>query len=142
MTQFASQLASLSPAVIRRLRPAARPGKRRRLDAVGFRLRRTTQGALIPCDQDFSMTADHLVEVPREPRVIPTGVLDEKGNMICRVIVPIMQQIGFNTGGNAWTGEAEEEVVLLQTADMIRFSDAGIGIESVDPSELEDEDEE
>lgn len=95
------------------------------------------RGAIIPAEMDFSMTADHLVEEPRDPRIIPTGVLDEAGNMICRVIVPIKQQMGFFTGGNAWTGDAEEEVVLLQTDNMIRMSDCGIGIESVDPAELE-----
>lgn len=98
---------------------------------------------MIPADVDFSMTADHLYEVPRETRVIPTGVLDGDGNMICRVHIPIKQQLGFNTGGNAWTGDVEEEVVLMQTANLIRMSDCGMGIESIDPSELDDfEDEE
>lgn len=114
-----------------------------RLRGAGFHIRRTGRhrAALIPADMDFSMTADHLVDDPREPRVMPTGVLDERGNMICRIFIPIKQQLGFYTGGNAWTGDCEEDVVLMQTADMIQMSDIGIGIESVDPSELEGDEE-
>ena len=99
---------------------------------------RRPHSALIPADVEFCMTADHVVDAPREPRVIPTGVFDADGHMICRVIVPIKQQMGFNTGGNAWTGDVEEDVVLLQTSNMIRMSDCGIGIESVGLDELEE----
>lgn len=139
MTLFASLPAATVAAMIATARP--RRGKARPVTpAVGFRLRRV-RGALIPADQEFSLTADHLYEVPREPQVMPTGILDVDGNMICRIHVPIKQQLGFNTGGNAWTGDCEEEVVLMQTANMIRMSDCGMGIESVDPSELEGEED-
>ncbi|AXQ69534.1 hypothetical protein HOU02_gp191 [Caulobacter phage CcrBL9] len=102
-------------------------------------------GGVHPVYDECFATADHVYEEPRGPQIVPTGILDERGVMLCRVTMPIKQQLGINTGGNAWTGEFEDEVEALMPADMLRISTGGGGVSEIDASEFdedfEDEDE-
>lgn len=41
------------------------------------------------------MTADAFIDDPRQPTLMPTGVLDSTGDMIMRVAIPIREQVGF-----------------------------------------------
>lgn len=90
-------------------------------------------------DECFA-TADHVYEEHRGPQITPTGVLDERGVMLCRVTMPIKQQLGINTGGNSWTGDYDEDVEALVPADMLRISTGGGGVSEIDASEYDDED--
>lgn len=95
--------------------------------------------ALIPADMDFSMTADHLVDDPREPIITPLGVLDHRGMMLVRVRLPIKVAMGFH---KAWTNDEPDEVEAILPEDMLSVSDIGAGVDHVDPGEVEgDEDE-
>lgn len=97
-----------------------------------------TQAAIIPADMDFSMTADHLVDDPREPIITPLGVLDHRGMMLVRVRIPIKVAMGFH---KAWTNDEPDEVEAILPEDMLSVSDIGAGVDHVDPDEVDDEDE-
>lgn len=97
-------------------------------------------GGIHPVYDECFATADHVYEEQRGPQIVPIGILDERGVMLCRVTMPIKQQLGFNTGGNGWTGDYEDEVEALVPADMLRISDGGGGISEIDASEYDGED--
>ena len=98
-----------------------------------------TQAAIIPSDMDFSMTADHLVDDPREPIITPLGVLDHRGMMLVRVRIPIKVAMGFH---KAWENDEPDEVEAILPEDMLSVSDIGAGVAHVDPSEAEDDEDE
>ena len=94
------------------------------------------RAAMIPADMDFSMTADHLIDDPREPIITPTGVLDARGMMLVRVRVPIKVQMGFHS---PVTDPEPDEVEAILPEDMLAISDVGMGVASITPEEAEDE---
>lgn len=95
-----------------------------------------TKGAMIPADMDFSMTADHLVDEPREPIITPTGVLDERGMMLVRVRIPIKVQMGFAIPNPS---QEPDEVEAILPEDMLSVSDIGVGVAHVTPDEADEE---
>lgn len=95
------------------------------------------KGALIPADADFSMTADVVVDDPREPVITPIGVLDARGMMLVRVRVPIKVPMGFHSPVD---DPEPDEVEAILPEDMLAISDVGMGVESVTPDEVEDDD--
>ncbi|UTU09792.1 DNase H-like domain protein [Caulobacter phage BL47] len=98
-----------------------------------------TRAGVHPVYDECFATADHVYEEPRGPEIVPIGILDERGIMLCRVTMPIKQQLGINTGGNAWTGDFDEEVEALVPADMLRISTGGGGVSEIDASEFDED---
>lgn len=94
--------------------------------------------ALIPADMDFSMTADHLIDDPREPIITPIGVLDHRGMMLVRVRIPIKVEMGFAVPNRS---QEPDEVEAILPEDMLAVSDIGEGVGHVSPEEADDEDE-
>lgn len=98
-----------------------------------------TRGAMIPADMEFSMTADHLVDEPREPIITPTGVLDHRGMMLVRVRIPIKVEMGFVVPNRS---QEPDEVEAIMPEDMLSVSDIGVGVAHVTPEEAEDDEDE
>lgn len=121
---------------MKRLRPLAY----RRLANGRVRLLRGPSSAYIHADEDgfVSATADHVIDDPRQPRIEQTGVLDERGQMLCRVTVPIKVKMGFHIPGQE---PVDEEVCSIVPEDMLQVSDCGVGLGHVTTEELEEEDE-
>ena len=94
--------------------------------------------ALIPADMDFSMTADHLIDDPREPIITPIGVLDHRGMMLVRVRIPIKVEMGFAIPNRS---QEPDEVEAILPEDMLAVSDIGEGVGHVSPDEAEAEDD-
>lgn len=94
-----------------------------------------------PVDGDSMATADHVIDEPREPRLIPTGILDANGEMLIRVVVPIKVKMGFHCPG---LEPAEEEVMTILPESLIHIAEdlPGEGIGWVDAAELDAEQEE
>jgi hypothetical protein len=88
------------------------------------------------------MTADHVIDDPREPTITPLGVLDHRGKMLLRVTVPIKQKMGFHT----FIQPEPDEVETILPEDMLAVSDIGVGIAHLEPHEVDgpddDEDDE
>lgn len=97
------------------------------------------RGGLFPAEQDYNATADHVLDDPREPRMVATGVYDASGEMLIRVTMPIKQRMGFATPG--WQNEEGDEVEMVIAANMLNVSDGGHGCGHVSPDELEDYEE-
>lgn len=95
------------------------------------------RGGLLPVDQDYALTADTVVDDPREPQIVPTGVLDERGQMLCRVIMPLKVKMGFHSTMEP----AEEDVMMLVPEDMLRISDCGAGMDYFDEADFDGGDE-
>lgn len=90
-------------------------------------------------DTDFVATADVVIDSHREPVITDSGILDARGVPLIRIEVPIKQQMGFNTGGNAWTGEYQDTVSTMLPADMVRQTgEPGIGVGHVDAEEFDE----
>lgn len=95
------------------------------------------RGALLPADAEYGMTADHVIDEPRQPRMIATGILDEHGEMLVRVVIPIrLSRIGFHIPN---LSEAVDEVVAIVPESMLHIVEdcPGEGIGHVDPSEVD-----
>lgn len=103
--------------------------------------RRPSAGPVPIGDGDVSWTADHVIDEPREPVIVPIGVLDSRGEMLVRITMPIKQRMGFNTGSADWRGEVEDTVETVIAQDMVSVSDCGAGIAHIEPHECEGEDE-
>jgi hypothetical protein len=102
------------------------------------RRRRITAGYFHTPDGDAFVTADHVIDDPREPRIVPTGILDERGMMLVRVTIPIKCKMGFAR----MLPEDPGEVTTIVPEDMLAVSDIGEGLGFVEPHEVEgDEDE-
>jgi hypothetical protein len=118
--------------------PRARP------PYVGYTTqRRRHRGGMIPSESEFGMTADVVIDDPREPRIEPIGIFDARGKMLCRVTVPVRGKMGFHTSRT----EVLDEVSTIVPEDMLAISeDTGAGLASVDiddmEADFEDEDEE
>ncbi len=93
---------------------------------------------LIP-ENDYQATADTVYDNPRGPSIVPTGVLDSRGQMLCRVSMPIKVKMGFHS----MMEDVADEMEMIVPEDMLRLSDCGAGMAHVDDGdfELEDEDE-
>lgn len=105
---------------------------------TGIRLYTRTRSAIIPAEGEYFVTADHVIDDPREPHITPTGILDSRGMMLVRVTVPIKQKMGFGTFGKP----ADEEVETVLPEDMLAVSDIGVGIGYIEPHEMDCDDEE
>lgn len=95
-----------------------------------------TKGAMIPADMEFSMTADCLVDEPREPIITPIGVLDHRGMMLVRVRIPIKVEMGFAIPNRS---QEPDEVEAILPEDMLSVSDIGVGVAHVSPEEADEE---
>lgn len=116
---------------------ASRLGLTQPARAAWVRPRRPTyvRGGIIPSDQDFGMTADMVVDDPREPQIQPIGILDERGQMLCRVTVPIKVPMGFHSPQRGMPVGDEVETIVPE--DMLAITDvAGGGLGYVDEAEL------
>ena len=93
------------------------------------------RAGLIPLEGDYAITADHVIDDPRDPSIGPTGIFDERGQMLYRVTVPVKVKMGFALP----TREAQqEEVSFVVAEDMLVVTDIeGTGLAYVDPRELE-----
>lgn len=99
---------------------------------------RRARGAFVPTEMEMGITADVVVEDPREPRIEPLGILDARGQMLCRVTVPIKAEIGFVKR----RPPVLEEVSTIVAEDMLAVSDVpGTALGFVDESEIEDGDD-
>lgn len=101
-----------------------------------FRRKRPTRSAIIPYDgyTDYIVTADTVLDDPRQPRIEPMGILDHRGNMFVRVTLPITQRCGFAIPGRA---DVEDEVTQITTANMLSVSDDGSGLTSIEEDDLD-----
>lgn len=97
-----------------------------------------TRAAMIPCDSDYGVTADHIVYEEREPTITPTGVLDHRGMMLLRVTVPIKVPIGFHRPPGR---DEATEVETILPEDMLAVSDIGVGLGYLEPHEVDDQDQ-
>ena len=91
---------------------------------------------MLPADAEYGMTADHVIDEPRQPRMIATGILDENGEMLVRVVIPIrLSRIGFDTPQR----DVKDEVVAIVPESMLHVVEdcPGEGIGHVDPSEVD-----
>lgn len=86
---------------------------------------------------DISFIGDTLIDDPREPVIMPTGILNAEGHMLVRVHMPIKTKCGFHHP----TKPAEPENPLDDYAafvigeEELMVSDSGIGIGFVTPKE-------
>jgi hypothetical protein len=96
------------------------------------------RGDILPSDQDYGVTAGTVVVEEREPTITPTGVYDARGQMLCRVTLPIKVPVGFHIPGpRRDTGE----VSAIVAEDQLAVTDIpGAGIAWVDLAEVEDDD--
>lgn len=93
------------------------------------------RGAILPSSEDFGMTADHVYDDPREPRIEPIGVLDERGKMLCRVTVPIKVPLGFHSPTRGQPIGDEVETIVPE--DMLSVTEvAGTGLGYIDEAEM------
>ncbi|UTC29790.1 hypothetical protein BAJUN_01600 [Bajunvirus bajun] len=90
-------------------------------------------------EEGLFVAPDCVIETPRPNRIEGIGILDHRGHRLFRVTIPIKQQMGFYTGGNAWTGVGDEVSTILPE-DMIDVSTDGSGIDGYDV-DIDDEEE-
>lgn len=95
-----------------------------------------TRSAILPSEQEFSITGDVVAWEEREPRITPTGVLDHRGMMLVRITVPIKEHIGFARDLDIAREPDEVETILPE--DMLAVSDCGLGVGFLTPDEVED----
>lgn len=81
----------------------------------------------------YLVTADHVIDDPREPRITPTGILDSRGEMLCRVTLPIKVPMGFHLPGKR---EVQEWVDEILPEDYLGVSDCGVGVGFVHPDDV------
>jgi hypothetical protein len=94
-----------------------------------------TRAAILPSEQEFSITGDVVAWEEREPRITPTGVLDHRGMMLVRITVPIKEHIGFARDLDIEREPDEVETILPE--DMLAVSDCGLGVGFVTPAEVD-----
>lgn len=104
-------------------------------------MRRPTRAGVMPVYDEAIATADHVHDDPRKPSIEGIGLLDARGERLFRVTIPVKQQMGFYTGGNAWTG-VQDEVSMILPEDMIDVSHNGRGLtgEEIDIDDGDDDD--
>jgi hypothetical protein len=101
--------------------------------------RRGPGGALIPSDQEFGMTADVVVDDPREPRIEATGIYDARGQMLCRVYMPVKAKMGFNFPCYPQHDEFPTEITSVVPEDMLSSTDVpGMGMGYIDVGDVEE----
>lgn len=90
-------------------------------------------------DQNGQATADHVIDDPRQPRIQATGVLNEQGEMIFRVAVPIkLARIGFGPHPDAPALDEEDEVHFIVTENQLHVIEDAVSPESIGYLTLED----
>lgn len=103
------------------------------------RPRHYARAEIIPTEMEYGMTAGTVIDEPRQPMIMPTGVYDSRGKMILRVSIPITQSLGFMSRPEP---EEDDHVHALVPEDMLMITDVhGHGVAFVDTSELEDVDD-
>lgn len=113
-----------------------RPSDLDRLNRTApFRVRPRLQQAIWGNGEDLGMTASVVVDDPRQPRLEATGVLDARGKMLVRVIMPIKAPLGFQTPGRQYV---EDELEAIVPEDLLRVSTQG-GVGSIRTAEGEDD---
>lgn len=113
-----------------------RPSDLERLNrAAPFRARPRLQSAIWGDGDDMGMTSSVVVDDPRQPRLEATGILDPRGKMLVRVIMPIKAPLGFQTPGRR---HVEDELEAIVPEDLLRVSTQG-GVGSIRTGEDEDE---
>lgn len=127
--------AYLTQTAARRLRP-----RLRRVSALINGRRTRAYYAHEDEDGDVSLTADHVIDEPREPSLVPTGVLDARGQMLVRVTIPIKVPMGFHIPNPRPDGAGEVQTIVPE--DMLRVSDIGEGLAHLTPEDLEGPDDE
>ncbi len=89
-------------------------------------------------DGDYFVTADHVIDEPREPTIVPIGVLDAQGEMLVRITIPVrLPTIGFHLPPGS--GQEADCVEAILPENMVAVSDIGVGIGHVTPAEIEDD---
>jgi len=95
-----------------------------------------TRSGMLPSETEYGMTADHLIDDPREPYVMPTGLLDSRGVMLLRITVPIKVAMGFEFPAK---DEEPDVVETILPEDYLSVSDIGIGTAWIDYRDVEPE---
>uniref|UniRef100_A0AB74UIT6 Uncharacterized protein n=1 Tax=Caulobacter phage BL57 TaxID=3348355 RepID=A0AB74UIT6_9VIRU len=107
--------------------------------------RRTQRGDIWPVhdEMDYAASASTVVDDPREPNIIPTGILDAAGEMLLKVHMPIKVPMGFAIPEVEGRDDADEVVSYVPESQLI-VSDIGVGRGYVTPEEADagDEDDE
>ncbi|AFU86810.1 hypothetical protein D869_gp104 [Caulobacter phage CcrRogue] len=93
-------------------------------------------GPIPTYDGDYSFTADHLIDDPREPNIVPIGLLDERGEMLLKVHMPIKVKMGFALPPSD-RDDADEVVAYVPESQLI-VSDIGLGQGFVTPKEADE----
>lgn len=124
------RIAYLPQNAARRLRP-----RLRRVSAVINGRRTRAYYAHEDEDGDVSLTADHVIDEPREPSLVPTGVLDANGQMLVRVTIPIKVPMGFAIPNPRRDGAGEVETIVPE--NMLQVSDISAGLGFLTPEEVE-----
>jgi hypothetical protein len=100
---------------------------------------RVTRADMIPVEAEYAMTAGTVIDDPRQPRIMATGVYDSRGKMILRVSIPITQSMGFGVREEPFEDDCVHELV---PEDMLMITDMhGHGVAFVDHSQVQDEDD-
>ncbi len=102
--------------------------------------RRRTRAGIVPSEfgDGYLVTADHVIDDPREPRIMATGVLDSRGMMLMRVAMPIKVPMGFQFPCSKEPVQDEVEAIIPE--DMLGVSDIGVGVGYLEPDEVEGDD--
>lgn len=104
-------------------------------------LGRPKGGIWYDSEGDPMATADHVVDDPRQPRLIPTGVLDANGEMLVRVYLPIKCRLGFHIPNER---DVEDEVLMILPESQISIAEdmPGSGYGHIEDSEIGYDDDE
>lgn len=84
-------------------------------------------------ENDYHAGATVVIDDPREPTIVATGVLDANGDMLLRVTTPIKVKMGFAIP----THDEADEVVSIVPESLLGVSDSGLGVGFVTPEEAE-----
>ncbi|AFU88640.1 hypothetical protein CcrSwift_gp322 [Caulobacter phage CcrSwift] len=99
--------------------------------------RRRQRGDIWPVhdEMDYAASASTVVDDPREPSIVPTGVLDAAGEMLLKVHMPIKVPLGFAIPP-VDRDDADEVVSYVPESQLI-VSDIGLGRGYVTPEEAD-----
>ncbi|ARB13851.1 hypothetical protein Ccr2_gp320 [Caulobacter phage Ccr2] len=99
--------------------------------------RRRHRGDIWPVhdEMDYAASASTVVDDPREPSIVPTGVLDAAGEMLLKVHMPIKVPLGFAIP--LVDRDDADEVVSYVPESQLIVSDIGLGRGYVTPEEAD-----
>ncbi|AXQ68520.1 hypothetical protein HOT99_gp097 [Caulobacter phage CcrBL10] len=100
------------------------------------RLPHGRSGPIPTYDGDYSFTADHLIDDPREPNIVPLGLLDARGEELLKVHMPIKVKMGFALPPS--DRDTADEVVAYVPESQLIVSDIGLGQGYVTPKEADE----